>query len=54
MAGSPYNIAATKNGFNFGTAKNVLAPVEMIGVALPTAKSMSNLNGILDTLPSSR
>lgn len=51
IAGSPYTIAATKNGFNFGTAKNVLAPVEMIGVGAANGKIYVYLNGILDTLP---
>lgn len=51
IAGSNYTITATKNGFNFGTAKNVLAPVNMIGAGGANGKIYVYLNGILDTLP---
>jgi len=51
IAGSSYTISAVKNGFNFGTAQNVLAPVVVVGAGVVNGTIQVYLNGVLGTVP---
>jgi hypothetical protein len=51
IAGSTYKISAAKNGFDFGAAQDVLAPVVMVGGGAVNGNVYVYLNGVLSTVP---